>query len=71
MPAAKVIAYKGVEITIWAQTIRVGSLPNLWLRRPVEDLDILAIKSIIDAARSALAEELRTLRDQSNELLAS
>ena len=71
MPAAKVITYKGVEITIWVQTIRVGALPNLWLRRPVEDMDILAIKSIIDAARSALAGELQALQDQSNELLAS
>ena len=71
MPPAKTIKYKGVEINIWEQMIRVGGPPNLWLRRPVEEIDILAIKEIIDTARSAFAKEIRALQKQTDDLLAS
>lgn len=69
--SARTIHHKGVEITIWEQMIRVGGPPNLWLRRPVEEMDILAVKGFIDAGRSSLATELRALQEQTDNLLAS
>ena len=71
MPAEQNIRYKGVTISVWEQTISVAGFPNLWLRRPVEDRDIEGVKGIIDAARHGLAGEIRALRKQTDELLAS
>ncbi len=68
MPDAKTIEYKGVTIEVWEQSIRCGGL-ILWLRRPVEDTDIVCIKSVFDAGRAAMAEELRGLRKQKEKLL--
>ena len=71
MPVEKSINYKGIIIRLWEQTICVGSRPGFWLRRPVEDRDITAVKQIIDATLSGLAEEIRELQKQTDELLAS
>ena len=71
MPTEQTIWYKGTTIRVWDQTIIVGGQPSLWLRRPVEDRDIDAVKQIIDAARYGLAREIRALQKQIDELLAS
>jgi len=71
MPADRVVHYKGVTISVWEQTISVSGFPNLWLRRPVEDRDIEGVKGIIDAARHGLAQEIRALQRQTDELIAS
>jgi hypothetical protein len=71
MPIEKSINYKGITIDVWEQTISFGGSSNLWLRRPVEDRDITAVKSIIDTARSGLADELRELQKQTDKLIAS
>jgi hypothetical protein len=67
----KTIEYHGVFIQVWEQSIRCspdGSAP-LWLKRPVEDPDIEAIKGAIDAGRAAMAKEIRELRQQEERLL--
>jgi hypothetical protein len=71
MPAEQTIQYKGTTIRVWEQTIIVGGQPSLWLRRPVEDRDIDAVKQIIDAARYGLIKEIRELQKQTDNLLAS
>lgn len=69
MPAEQTIRYQGTTIRVWEQTIAVGHQPGLWLRRPVEDRDIEAVKRFIDAARQGLAQEIRRLREQTDRLI--
>jgi hypothetical protein len=70
----KTVKYHGVYIQVWEQSIRClppGGLTSevLWLKRPVEDPDIEAIKRVIDAGRAAMAKEIHELRQQKKQLL--
>ena len=69
MAANKTIIYHGTTIDVWDQSIRVGKSAMLWFKRPVTKSDILAVKTIVDAGRDALAAQLCELRKQKKLLL--
>jgi hypothetical protein len=69
MACDKTIIYHGTTIEVWEQSLRVGKSQTLWFKRPITDSDILAIKTIVDAGRDALATQLRELRKRKEELL--
>lgn len=69
MAANKTIIYHGTTIDVWDQSIRVGNSAVFYLRRPVTESDILVIKTIVDAGRDALRDQLRGLRKQKRNLL--
>jgi hypothetical protein len=57
----RVIKYHGIDIRVWEQSIAAGGGITLWLKRPVEDKDLEAIKAAIDAGRRSLARDLLEL----------
>jgi len=65
----RVIKYKGIDIRIWEQSIAAGYGVTFWLKRPVEDTDIAAMKSAIDAGRRSLAREIKAARDHVTQLI--
>ncbi len=67
--ALRTIIYHGTTIEVWDQSIRVGNSKILWFKHPVTASNILAIKTIVDASREALASQLRGLRKQKKTLL--
>ena len=65
--ASRLIAYKGVTIEVYEQSIRChprGGGSVLWFERPIKDADIEGIKRVIDAGRAAMARDIQELRDQ-------
>lgn len=64
-----IIIYHGTTIEVWNESIRVGKSETLWFKRTVTESDILAVKTIVDAGREALASQLRGLRKQKKLLL--
>lgn len=65
----RTIKYKGVDIRIWEQSIAAGYNAPLWLKHPIEDADISAIKAAIDAGRSSFAREIKEAQDQVTQLI--
>ena len=59
---AQLLMY-GIKRSEW------GKSENLWLKRPVAKSDILAVKTIVDAGRDALAAQLLELQKQKRLLL--
>jgi hypothetical protein len=65
----RTITYNGVEIRIWEQSIAAGYGETFWLKRPVEEADVWAIQTAIDAGRRSLAREIKAAQDTVTHLI--
>ena len=54
---------------MWEQSIAVGLGKILWLKRPVEDDDIDAMKAAINAGRRSLAREIKAAQGRGMQLI--